>query len=286
MSAVIVDGKAIANNLLNHIQQQVQTLTTTGNRSPKLAVMLVGDDPASQVYVSHKIKACSRVGIQSETVRLPVTTSQAEVLSIIKKLNDDSSIDGILPQLPLPKHIDRVRVIESIDPKKDVDGLSFYNQGLLNWNLPGLRPCTPFGIMKLIESTGQSIAGKRACVIGRSVLVGLPIQLMLCHAGATVTTVHSKSLHPEKIAKESDILIAAAGVKHLVTGDWVKDDSIVIDVGIHTHHDHKLTGDVLFSEAAQKAAFITPVPGGVGPMTIASLMHNCLQAYRSNLSKQ
>jgi methylenetetrahydrofolate dehydrogenase (NADP+)/methenyltetrahydrofolate cyclohydrolase len=280
MTATLIDGKALSKKITNEVRLKIDVATSHGPRRPCLAVLLVGDDPASHVYVRHKEKACAEVGIISKTFRLPGSISQDELLKIIEELNNDRKVDGILPQLPLPKNLDRVAVIAAISPAKDVDGLSFYNQGRLNWNLPALRPCTPSGIMDLIHSTNQKIDGKKAVVIGRSILVGLPVQLMLIHAGATVTCVHSKTLNPHKISKEADILIAAAGSKHLVKADWIKPGSIVIDVGIHSDQTTgKLTGDVLPSAGLELAGYLTPVPGGVGPMTIACLMRNCLQAY-------
>lgn len=281
MTARLIDGKAVGQKLRDQVRQKIAAHTATGRRAPSLAVILVGDDPASQVYVRHKEKACAEAGIQSKTLRLPASTTEADLLAQIKLLNMDSEVDGILPQLPMPKHIDRVKVISAIDPSKDVDGLSFYNQGRLAWNLPALRPCTPAGVMELLKHEGINCSGKSAVVIGRSVLVGLPVQMLLLHANASVTCIHSKSTNPEAIAKTADILVAAAGVKHLVTSDWIKPGAVVIDVGIHKTEDGKLTGDVKPEDAMAKASLFTPVPGGVGPMTIAMLMVNCLHAYEA-----
>lgn len=281
MTARLIDGTALGNQIRDTVRHKIAALKTAGQRSPCLAVLLVGDDPASQVYVRHKEKACVDTGITSRTFRLPASATEIDVLTLIKTLNDDDQIDGILPQLPMPAHIDRVKVIAKIDPTKDVDGLSFYNQGRLTWNLPSLRPCTPAGVMEILRHAGVDCAGKHAVVIGRSVLVGLPIQLLLTHANATVTCVHSKTIRPAEIARTADILIAAAGSRHLVTADWIKPNAVVIDVGIHKGNDGKLTGDVQPDDAKTLASIFTPVPGGVGPMTIAMLMVNCLQAYEN-----
>jgi methylenetetrahydrofolate dehydrogenase (NADP+)/methenyltetrahydrofolate cyclohydrolase len=283
MTARLIDGIAIGKKIRESVRIKISGFVTKGNRPPCLAVLLIGDDPASQVYVKHKEKACSEAGITSKTFRIPTTATAEDILALIHELNQDRSIDGILPQLPMPAHIDRVKVVSAIYPAKDVDGLSFYNQGRLAWNLPALRPCTPAGVMELLKQEGIDCAGKQAVVIGRSVLVGLPIQMLLTHANATVTCVHSKTINPEKIAKNADILIAAAGSMHLVTKDWIKAGAVVIDVGIHRKPDGKLTGDVKHEDALDLAAYFTPVPGGVGPMTIAMLMVNCVTAYENQL---
>ncbi len=281
MTARIIDGAAIGKTIRESVRQKINSFIAKGNRPPCLAVLLVGDDSASQVYVKHKEKACAEAGITSKTFRIPTTATEADILALIHELNQDRSIDGILPQLPMPAHIDRVKVVSAIYPAKDVDGLSFYNQGRLAWNLPALRPCTPAGVMELLKHEGIECAGKQAVVIGRSVLVGLPIQMLLTHANATVTCVHSKTINPEKLAKNADILIAAAGSMHLVTKDWIKSGAVVVDVGIHRKADGKLTGDVKPEDALELASYFTPVPGGVGPMTIAMLMINCVTAYES-----
>jgi methylenetetrahydrofolate dehydrogenase (NADP+)/methenyltetrahydrofolate cyclohydrolase len=281
MTARLIDGTAVGKKIRERVRQKVAAITAAGRRPPCLAVLLVGDDPASNVYVKYKEKASAEAGITSKTFRLPASTTQAELLTLITELNEDTAIDGILPQLPMPAQINRVNIISAIDPAKDVDGLSFYNQGRLAWNLPAMRPCTPSGVMELLRHEGVDCTGKHAVVVGRSVLVGLPMQMLLQHANATVTCIHSKSVHPEKIAKIADILIAAAGVKHLITKDWIKPGAVVIDVGIHKKDDGKLTGDVIPEDALNLASLFTPVPGGVGPMTIAMLMVNCLEAYES-----
>lgn len=283
MTAKIINGTAIGKNIREGVKNRVAIHVAANRRPPCLAVLLVGDDPASHVYVKHKEKACTEAGISSKTFRLPATTSQADILKLIHELNRDLDVDGILPQLPMPKHIDRVATVGAIYPAKDVDGLSFYNQGRLCWNLPALRPCTPAGVMELLKASDVNPMGKRAVVIGRSVLVGLPVQLLLMHAGATVTCVHSKTTNPEALCRDADILVAAAGAKHLVRGSWIKPGATVIDVGMHKNDDGKLTGDVMPTEAMEIAGAFTPVPGGVGPMTIAMLMVNCVTAYENHL---
>jgi methylenetetrahydrofolate dehydrogenase (NADP+)/methenyltetrahydrofolate cyclohydrolase len=278
MKTKIIDGKSIGEDIRSNLSARVQSLMDQGHRPPSLSVVLVGDDPASQVYVNHKEQACGKVGIISRSYRLPASTSEADVLAVVKDLNADPDVDGILVQLPLPAHMNKFTIINAIDPLKDVDGLTPYNQGLLAWNLPGHRPCTPAGILRLIRSRETDLTGKRAVVVGRSILVGLPVATLLTHAGATVTTVHSKTTHPQSIAKEAEILVVAAGVPGLVDQDWVKEGSIVIDVGIH-RTPNGLVGDVQFDQVFETVTAITPVPGGVGPMTIAMLLSNCLDAY-------
>lgn len=283
MTAKIIDGTSIGKRVREDVKTRVARHLEQNRRPPCLAVLLVGDDPASHVYVRHKEKACGEAGITSKTFRLPASTSQDDILELIHELNQDRTVDGILPQLPMPKHIDRVAIVSAIYPSKDVDGLSFYNQGRLAWNLPALRPCTPAGVMELLKTSGINPSGKKVVVIGRSVLVGLPVQLLLMHAGATVTCVHSKTANPEALCREADILVAAAGSKHLVRGSWIKPGAAVVDVGIHKNDDGKLTGDVMPIEALEVAGHFTPVPGGVGPMTIAMLMVNCVTAYENHM---
>lgn len=279
MTAKIIDGTALGKKLREEVRQRVATHVAKGNRPPCLAVILVGDDPASHVYVRHKEKACAEVGIVSKAYRMPAATSQADVLRLIRDLNHDNSVDGILPQLPMPGQINRVDIIAGISPTKDVDGLSFHNQGRLSWNLPSLRPCTPSGVLEMLKEYDINPSGKRAVVVGRSVLVGLPCMLQLMHAGATVTCVHSKTQNTEAVCREADILVAAAGVSQFIRKSWVKPGAVVIDVGIHKGADGKLCGDVAYDEVKEQASYITPVPGGVGPMTIAMLMKNCVEAY-------
>ena len=280
MSAKIIDGKAIAENVRESLKAKVENYVAKGHRPPKLAVVLVGDDPASQVYVGHKEKACAKVGIESVAHRIPKETKQEDLEALLVKLSDDKQIDGILLQLPLPKHLDSDAALDCIKVTKDVDGLSPLNQGMLAVKKPGLFSCTPLGCMELIRSTGEEISGKRAVVIGRSILVGTPVATMLTQANATVTLVHSRTQNPDAIAREADILVVAAGQLHLVDETWVKKGAIVIDVGMH-RLDGKLQGDVQFEKVKEVAGYITKVPGGVGPMTIAMLLSNCLQAYET-----
>ncbi len=278
MTAHIIDGKVIAQSIKDQLKQKTAVLKAEGKRPPCLAVVLVGNDPASEVYVGHKKKACAEVGIESRSLTLPADISQETLSQHLRQLNADPDVDGILLQLPLPKHLQSDAAIDLISPEKDVDGLTPYSQGLLSWKRPGLTSCTPLGIMELIHSTGMDLRGKRAVVIGRSVLVGLPIAVLLGNAGATVTSLNSKTIRPEDFCRQADILVVAAGVRHMVKGDWIKPGSLVIDVGMH-RDGKQLVGDVDFAEAAKTAGWITPVPGGVGPMTIASLLSNCVTAY-------
>ncbi|SMF45920.1 bifunctional methylenetetrahydrofolate dehydrogenase/methenyltetrahydrofolate cyclohydrolase FolD [Pseudobacteriovorax antillogorgiicola] len=281
MSAKVIDGKAIAQNIRLSIKEQIEKIREDGKRAPCLAVILVGNDPASEVYVGHKKKACASIGIESRSLELPGDISQDELSKHVKALNDDPAIDGILLQLPLPKHLIPEIAIDLIDPDKDVDGLTAMNQGLLVWKRPGLVSCTPAGVMELIRSTGVKVEGARAVVMGRSVLVGAPIATMLCNAGATVNCLNSKTVNGPELTRQADILVVATGVHRLVRGDHIKPGAVVIDVGMH-RHDGKLSGDVVYDEAKDVAGHITPVPGGVGPMTIAMLMRNCLTAYSKN----
>lgn len=281
--ANIISGKEVASEIERSVSDRVGKHVSAGKRAPCLSVVLVGDDPASQVYVGHKEKACARVGIESRVLRLDAATSKEEVVSTIQKLNADKGVDGILVQLPLPDGLDGAEIVQLIAPEKDVDGLTYVNQGKLAVGVKGLFPCTPLGCIELIKKTGLDIKGKNAVVVGRSILVGSPAAKMLVHEGATVTTVHSKTSDPKSVCKNADILVVAAGKKHLVNGDWVKKGAVVIDVGIH-RHEGKLTGDVDFSSVSELASAITPVPGGVGPMTIAMLLSNCLTAYEERES--
>lgn len=279
----IISGKEVASEIERSVSDRVGKHVSAGKRAPCLSVVLVGDDPASQVYVGHKEKACARVGIESRVIRLEAATSKEEVVSTIQKLNADEGVDGILVQLPLPDGLDGAEIVQLIAPEKDVDGLTYVNQGKLAVGVKGLFPCTPLGCIELIKKTGLDIKGKNAVVVGRSILVGSPAAKMLVHEGATVTTVHSKTSDPKSVCKNADILVVAAGKKRLVKGDWVKKGAVVIDVGIH-RHEGKLTGDVDFSSVSELASAITPVPGGVGPMTIAMLLSNCLTAYEERES--
>ena len=281
MTAQLIDGKAIAASLRQQIAQRVAERRQRGLRAPGLAVILVGNDPASEVYVSHKRKDCEEVGFMSKAYDLPASTSQAELLSLIDNLNDAAEIDGILVQLPLPAHLDASQLLERIRPDKDVDGFHPYNVGRLAQRIPLLRPCTPKGIMTLLESTGADLHGMHAVIVGASNIVGRPMALELLLAGCTVTVTHrfTKDL-PGHLAT-ADLVVVAAGKPGLVKGEWIKEGAIVIDVGINRQADGKLIGDVVFDTALPRAGWITPVPGGVGPMTRACLLENTLYAAES-----
>jgi len=280
MRAQIINGKAIAEGLLLRIREEVETLTAVGKRRPGLAVILVGDHPASAIYVRNKRRACETTAIYSVAYDLPASTRQDELLNLISQLNADDSIDGILVQLPLPAQIDDRAIIERIDPSKDVDGFHPYNMGRLVQRVPTLRPCTPYGAMTLLQSTGAELQGKNAVVVGASNIVGRPMALELLLAGCTVTVTHSATRDLARHVREAEILVVAVGKPRMIQGDWIRPDAIVIDVGINRLPDGKICGDVDFESAAQHAAWITPVPGGVGPMTIATLLQNTLIAYR------
>lgn len=278
MSARIIDGKAVSQKVRNDVAIEVARMKEKGQRIPGLAVILVGLDPASQVYVSNKRKACDQVGFESRSFDLPETTHQDELLTLIDTLNDDKDIDGILVQLPLPAHIDSERILERITPDKDVDGFHPYNIGRLAQRNPALRPCTPKGIMTLIESTGVKTHGLDATIVGASNIVGRPMTLELLLAGCTTTTCHRFTKDLEKKVRGADLLIVAVGKAGFIPGEWIKPGAIVIDVGINRLDDGRLVGDVQFDTAKTNAAFITPVPGGVGPMTVANLIENTLIA--------
>ena len=278
MSARIIHGKKIAAALLADIKSRVSERAARGGRNPGLAVIMVGDNPASLVYVRNKRKACAETGVASFSHDLPADTAQAALLALIDRLNNDPEVDGILVQLPLPAHIDPQTVIERIHPDKDVDGFHPYNIGRLVLRIPVLRPCTPLGVIRLLESTGEPIMGKNAVVVGASNNVGRPMSLELLLAGATVTTCHRFTRDvPDHLAR-ADIVVVAVGKPGIVKGEWIKPGAIVIDVGINREADGTLVGDVEFEAARQRAAWITPVPGGVGPMTVASLLLNTLEA--------
>ena len=281
MSAKIIDGKAIAQSVRHEVAAKVQQRIAAGLRAPGLAVVLVGEDPASQVYVGSKRRACEEVGFISRSYDLPIETDQQALLDLIDELNQDPTVDGILVQLPLPAHIDSTLVIERIQPDKDVDGFHPYNVGRLAQRIPLLRPCTPKGIMTLLESTGADLHGMHAVIVGASNIVGRPMALELLLAGCTVTVTHrfTKDL-PGHLAS-ADLVVVAAGKPGLVKGEWIKQGAIVIDVGINRQADGKLIGDVVFDTALPRAGWITPVPGGVGPMTRACLLENTLYAAES-----
>jgi methylenetetrahydrofolate dehydrogenase (NADP+)/methenyltetrahydrofolate cyclohydrolase len=281
MTARIIDGKAIAAEVRLNVKQRVEHRLAKGERAPGLAVVLVGADPASQIYVNSKRKSCAEVGFVSRSFDLPAETPQEELLGIIDLLNNDDEIDGILVQLPLPQHIDAEIVIERIHPDKDVDGFHPYNVGRLAQRIPQLRPCTPYGIMTLLEHTGEDLRGLDAVVVGASNIVGRPMGLELLLAGCTVTTCHRFTRNLETHVRRADLLVVAVGKPDFIPGDWIKSGAIVIDVGMNRREDGKLCGDVEYESATQRASWITPVPGGVGPMTIATLLQNTLYVAES-----
>ncbi len=278
MSAKILDGKATAADLRQQIKSRVDERVAAGQRRPGLAVVLVGENPASQVYVRNKRKSCDEVGFHSVSHDLPVTTTQQELLALIDQLNADEAIDGILVQLPLPDQIDEESVIERILPTKDVDGFHPYNVGRLALRMPVLRSCTPKGVMTLLERTGEKLEGLDAVIIGQSNIVGRPMALELLAARCTITVCHSRTKDLAEKARSADILVVAIGRGEYVPGDWIKPGAIVIDVGMNRNDEGKLVGDVHYESAKERASWITPVPGGVGPMTIATLLENTLQA--------
>jgi len=285
MIAKILDGRTLSASLREELQRDTAKLIAKHGRAPGLAVILVGEDPASQIYVRNKKKACVDVGIESDAFSktLPVETTQQHLLGLIAELNADPKVDGILVQMPVPEHIDPEVIIEAIDPGKDVDGFHPYNVGRLTARMPALRSCTPFGCMKLLEQTGVDLHGQEAVIVGASNIVGRPMTMELLLAGATVTVAHKFTRNLQQHIERADIVVAAAGKPGLVKGEWIKPGAIVIDVGINRTDDGKLTGDVEFDEAAKRAAWITPVPGGVGPMTITMLLANTVQAFREHL---
>ena len=280
MAATIIDGKGIAEQIKARVGVATGALVAAGRRRPGLAVVMVGDSAASQVYVRNKRRSCEQAGIFSSAHDLPATTSEAELLSLIALLNADSAIDGILVQLPLPAQIRARAVIEAIDPAKDVDGFHPYNLGRLAQREPLLRPCTPYGVMVMLEQVGAKLAGLDAVVVGASNIVGRPMALELLLAGVTTTVCHSRTRDLAAHVGRADLVVAAVGQPGMVHGEWIKPGAIVIDVGINRLPDGKLAGDVGYAAAAERAGWITPVPGGVGPMTVAMLMQNTLEAYQ------
>ncbi|WP_395764705.1 bifunctional methylenetetrahydrofolate dehydrogenase/methenyltetrahydrofolate cyclohydrolase FolD [Stutzerimonas balearica] len=278
MTAQLIDGKTIAATIRQGIASRVAERRNQGLRVPGLAVILVGTDPASQVYVAHKRKDCEEVGFKSIAHDLPADTRQDKLLALIDQLNDDAEIDGILVQLPLPAHLDASQLLERIRPDKDVDGFHPYNVGRLAQRMPLLRPCTPKGIMALLESTGVDLHGLDAVVVGASNIVGRPMALELLLAGCTTTVTHRFTQNLESHVRRADLVVVAVGKPGLVKGEWIKPGAIVIDVGINRLADGRLVGDVDFAIAAERASWITPVPGGVGPMTRACLLENTLHA--------
>ena len=286
--AQLLDGTATAAAIREDLAVEIKKFTDQGARKPGLAVLLIGDDPASHIYVKNKVTACKKTGIESWLFQFPADTAADAVLKNIEELNADENVDGILVQLPLPKHLDTEQVLAAVSPQKDADGLHSFNMGLLASGKPGPRPCTPLGIMVLLERYQVPIAGKTAVVIGRSNLVGKPIALMLLEKHATVTICHSKSANLDQITRNADIVVAAAGKPHLVQKSWIKPGAVVVDVGIHRQTNEKgeskIVGDVDFQQVAPIASKITPVPGGIGPMTIAMLLSNTFNAYKQKLS--
>ena len=280
--AKIIDGKAVSAEVKAAVKKEVETLKENGTEVG-LAVVIVGNNPASRVYVNNKKKACEVCSINSYEYALPEETTQEELLDLVEKLNDDTKVDGILVQLPLPRHIDEHAVIAAISPEKDVDAFHAENVGKIMIGDYSFLPCTPAGVMELIHSTGISVSGKECVVIGRSNIVGKPMAMLLLHESGTVTICHSKTQNLAEICKRADILVAAVGKADFVTADMVKDGAVVIDVGMNRREDGKLCGDVKYDEVFEKASYITPVPGGVGPMTIAMLMKNTLTAAKRKL---
>ncbi|MDE2091192.1 MAG: bifunctional methylenetetrahydrofolate dehydrogenase/methenyltetrahydrofolate cyclohydrolase FolD [Gammaproteobacteria bacterium] len=280
MTARIIDGKALASEIREDIARSVATRIREKRRAPGLAVVLVGSDPASEIYVRNKREACRQVGFVSRAFDLPADTSEAKLLKLIDELNEDSAIDGILVQLPLPKHINSETVIERIQPDKDVDGFHPYNVGRLAQRIPLLRPCTPYGIIKLLEKYGERFEGRYAVVVGASNIVGRPMALELLLMGATVSVCHrfTSPSDLEKLVREAEILVVAVGKPNLIPGAWIKTGATVIDVGMNRLANGKLVGDVEFDKTRKRAALITPVPGGVGPMTVTMLLSNTLTA--------
>lgn len=278
MAAQLINGKEVSQQLLADLAQKVEQRKNQGLRAPCLAVVLVGADPASQVYVRNKKTACAKVGFESRAYELPENTPQQELLALVDKLNADEGVDGILVQLPLPPHINGQAVLERILPHKDVDGFHPYNVGRLVVKMPLMRPCTPKGVMTLLQHYGVNPEGKKAVVVGASNIVGRPQLLELLLARATVTICHSKTQNLAAEVAQADIVVAGVGIPNFVKGAWIKPGAVVIDVGINRMDDGSLCGDVEFAAAAERAAMITPVPGGVGPMTIATLMENTLRA--------
>ena len=280
MTARLIDGKAIAQTLRDGIGKQVQVLKAAGKRAPGLAVVIVGQDPASQIYVRNKHLACEAAGMHSPVILLPATATQQEVIDVVRQLNTDPAIDGILVQLPVPKHIDSKAVIDTIAVEKDVDGFSPENLGLLAQRTPRLRPCTPYGCMKMLEFSGIDPKGMDAVVLGQSNIVGRPAALELLMRGATVTICHSQTKDLVGHVRRADLVVAGIGKPEFVKGDWLKPGVVVLDVGINRLPSGKVVGDVEFDTARDVASWITPVPGGVGPMTIAMLIQNTLEAYQ------
>ena len=280
MSAKIIDGKSIASELLDNIKEEIITRTNEGHRAPTLAVILIGENPASKIYVGRKIMACEKTGIKSITHNLKEDVTQNNLLTLITNCNQDKNIDGILVQSPLPSHISEEIIIAAINPKKDVDGFTPHNIGLLAIKTPVLRSCTPYGVIKMLNTLKINLEGLDAVVVGQSNHVGRPMLLELLLAKCTVTICHSKTKNLQEKISNADIIVSAVGVTNFIKDNWVKKDAIVVDIGISRLDNNKIVGDVEFEAAKENAAFITPVPGGVGPMTVATLMENTLIAQK------
>ncbi len=280
-----IDGKAVAAALRQRVAAAAADFAARAGRPAGIDGVLVGDEPASHVYVRNKARACEEAGMRGEVHRLPATTTQDELVALVRALGAREDVDGVLVQLPLPRHVDEAAVLDAVDPRKDVDGFHPLNGGALLAGAPGLVPCTPLGCMRLLDHAGVALDGARAVVVGRSNIVGKPMALLLLQRNATVTVAHSRTRDLAKLCAEADVLVAAVGRARMVRGDWVKPGAAVIDVGINRGADGKLVGDVAYDEALARAAWVTPVPGGVGPMTIACLLENTLRAAwrRANL---
>ncbi len=281
MSAKIIDGKAIAERVRADVRKKAEAFAAKKGRRVGLAVILAGENPASKIYVRNKIKACEDAAIKSFSYELPAETPESKIIELVQALNEDKNIDGILVQLPLPEGVNEKRVLEHVAPHKDVDGFHAMNAGNLMLGNPCLAACTPQGCIELIRSAGVEIEGKNAVVVGRSNIVGKPMAMLLLQNNATVTIAHSRTQDLKSVTSRADILVAAVGIKEFITGDMIKSGAVVIDVGMN-RHDGKLYGDVNFGEACEKASYITPVPGGVGPMTIAMLLSNTVAAAEKN----
>jgi methylenetetrahydrofolate dehydrogenase (NADP+)/methenyltetrahydrofolate cyclohydrolase len=278
MLANLLDGKTLANQMNDDLAVKIKGRTDKGLRAPSLAVVLIGQDPASQVYVGHKRKACEKAGITSIAYDLPTITTEYELLNLIHQLNTDDQIDGILVQLPLPDHIDSNKILDRINPQKDVDGFHAYNLGRLAQRRPALRPCTPYGIITLLQHYKIELSGLDATIVGASNIVGRPMALELLLSKCTITVCHRFTKNLEKQVSNADLLVVATGKRGIVNSEWIKSGAIVVDVGIHRLENGQLGGDIEFESACERASWITPVPGGVGPMTVATLMQNTLQA--------
>ncbi|WP_100266602.1 bifunctional methylenetetrahydrofolate dehydrogenase/methenyltetrahydrofolate cyclohydrolase FolD [Mariprofundus ferrinatatus] len=285
-NANILDGKALSDRMRGELGEEASLLTKKHGRAPGLAVIIVGNDPASHVYVKNKKLGCEKAGIRSFSHELPADTTQQHLLGLISELNHDPKVDGILVQLPVPAHINPETIIEAIDPGKDVDGFHPYNVGRLAARQPALRSCTPYGCMKLLAETGIDLHGKECVIVGASNIVGRPMALELLLAGATVTVCHRFTRNLQQHIERAEIIIAAAGKRGLIKGEWIREGAIVVDVGIHRIEDGSLTGDVEFATASKRAGWITPVPGGVGPMTITMLLANTIQAFKAHLGDE